>query len=245
MRASPARREHAVAHFCAERTIDGLLAHYQALRTSSKALAIPDEADIHTRIAGWMSARRRPDRTLIVGIDGAGGAGKSTVAAALADKLGAAVVAMDDFYRLLAERRAPDPHGWGSDFDHERLRAEVLEPLVAGRRVRYGVYDWHEDRMCAGARSVSCPIVLVEGIYVLQPRLRGFFDLAVWIDAPREERLRRGLERDGEAERATWEQRWMPQEDRYMASVDPRASADLILDGSVEPPTIVRGPTDV
>jgi len=206
---------------------------------------MPDDADVHTRIASWIAARRTPHETLIVGIDGAGAAGKSTVAAVLAGRLGAAVVAMDDFYRPAAERRTPEPHGWGSDFDHDRLRAEVLEPLVAGRQARYGVYDWQEDRVRARARSVSRPIVLVEGIYVLQPSLRGFFDLALWIDAPREERLRRGLERDGEAERATWEQLWMPQEDRYMASVDARASADLILDGSVEPPTIVHGPTDV
>lgn len=213
--------------------------------TTSEAPTVPDDADVHEQIARWIAGRRPPYGTLIVGIDGPGGAGKSTVASALAGRLDAAVVAMDDFYRPSAQRPAPDPDGWGSDFDDARLRAEVLEPLVAGEQARYGVYDWEADRVRAGAQTVTGPIVLVEGIYVLRPCLRPFFGLAVWVDAPRDERLRRGIERDGESERWTWEQDWMPQEDRYMAAADPRATADLILDASVAPPTIVRGPGDV
>ena len=45
-------------------------------------------------------------------------------------------------------------------------------------------------------------------------------------------RLARGVARDGEEARATWEEVWMPMEDRYVERDDPVAAADLIVDGT-------------
>ena len=46
------------------------------------------------------------------------------------------------------------------------------------------------------------------------------------------QRLARGVARDGEAARATWVERWMPMEDRYVERDDPVACADLVVDGA-------------
>jgi hypothetical protein len=54
----------------------------------------------------------------------------------------------------------------------------------------------------------------------------------VWVEAPYETRLARGVARDGEAARVTWVQHWMPMEDRYIARDDPVACADVVVDGS-------------
>jgi uridine kinase len=54
----------------------------------------------------------------------------------------------------------------------------------------------------------------------------------VWVDAPRDVRLARGIARDGEEARSRWEDVWMPQEDRYVAQDDPIPSAHLVVDGS-------------
>ena len=75
-------------------------------------------------------------------------------------------------------------------------------------------------------------IVVVEGVCALHRTLRDAYDVRVWVDAPAEVRLARGVARDGEAARRTWLEVWMPREDRYVATDDPVACADLVVDGS-------------
>src|SRR3954452_18237626 len=73
----------------------------------------------------------------VVAVDGPGGAGKSTLAAALAHALGGApVVPTDDFASWEV------PVGGGP-----RLRDEVLRRLAAGEPVRYRAYDWSGRRL--------------------------------------------------------------------------------------------------
>jgi uridine kinase len=150
-----------------------------------------------------------------VGIGGHGGAGKSTLAGLIP---GAQVVGTDEFWD-------------GEGFDLERLRAEVFEPLVAGRAARYASWNWvaHEP---GGERSVTPEgVVVVEGVCALHRRFRDDYDIRVWVEAPYETRLARGVARDGEAARATWVEHWMPMEDQYVERDDPVSCADVVVDG--------------
>jgi hypothetical protein len=61
---------------------------------------------------------------------------------------------------------------------------------------------------------------------------------AIWIETPREMRLERGIERDGESMRPAWD-RWMAEEDAFYARDRTRERADLIVDGS---PTLPHDP---
>jgi uridine kinase len=151
-----------------------------------------------------------------VGIGGRGGAGKSTLAARIAD---AQIVSTDEFWD-------------GEDFELTRLRAEVFDPLLAGREARYAAWDWAARR--PGGTQVVLPrgIVVVEGVCALHRMFRDDYDVRVWVEAPYATRLERGLARDGEAARATWVETWMPSEDRYVERDDPIACADLVVDGS-------------
>src|SRR3954453_1865421 len=78
------------------------------------------------------AAREHPRTALgqpvVVALDGRSGVGKSTLAAILIKRLGAVVVAGDDFYRVMDEgtRWALDPAG-GS-------RATSIGPVFATRR---------------------------------------------------------------------------------------------------------------
>lgn len=159
--------------------------------------------------------------TVLVAIDGRGGAGKSSLARHLAHALGAAtVVGLDDFGR-------PDVPGW----DLARLRSQVLDPLLAARPGRYQRWDWDTD---TGAEWHDVPLratVVVEGVGSTRTELGSPWDLTVWVDAPQEVRLRRGVERDGEAMRHVWVDIWIPQEDRYVASERPHERADVIVSG--------------
>jgi uridine kinase len=162
------------------------------------------------------------DRTVLVGIDGYGGAGKSTFAAAAAQRVPSAVVVhVDDF-------AAPDIPQW----DWDRLRAQVLLPLLAGRPGRYQRWDWPSN---TGAEWHDVPvgrIVLVEGVSSTRREVDAPWDLTVWIDTPEPTRLDRALERDGPAMMARWHEEWLPSENAYVARENPLARVDLIVSGT-------------
>jgi uridine kinase len=162
-------------------------------------------------------ASARPDRPFtFVGIGGRGGAGKSTLAARIPD---AQVVGTDEFWD-------------GEGFDLDRLRAEVFEPLVAGRTAGYASWDWAARRP-GGERTITpAGVVVVEGVCALHRMFRDDYDVRVWVEAPYDVRLARGVARDGEAARQTWVERWMPSEDRYVERDEPIACAHVIVDGS-------------
>jgi uridine kinase len=165
-------------------------------------------------------AAARPARAFtLVGIGGRGGAGKSTLAGCIE---GAQVVSTDEFWD-------------GGAFALTRLRAEVFEPLLHGREARYAAWDWPAGR--PGGTRVVAPtgIVVVEGVCALHRMFRDDYDVRVWIEAPYETRLARGVARDGEAARETWVERWMPGEDRYVERDDPVACAHVIVDGGTPP----------
>lgn len=159
--------------------------------------------------------RRRP--FILVGIGGHGGAGKSTLAALVS---GAQVVGTDEFWD-------------GSGFELTRLRREAIEPLLRGVPAAYQAYDWRERRPAAEVRTVRPEgVVVVEGVCALHRMLRDAYDVRVWVDAPRAVRLARGVARDGEAARSTWEEVWIPSEERYVARDDPISCAHLVVDGA-------------
>lgn len=164
----------------------------------------------------------------IIGIDGPSGAGKSTVAREVAAVLGAPVVEIDDFVSW------GDFAGWWPRFE-----AQVVTPLLAGRDARYEVRDWQNDEFgdaLAGWKSVARhPFVLFEGVTCTRRAVADRLAVRVWVDAPAEERLRRGLLRDGEDHRALWE-RWMREEAEFFARDGTRTRADIVVDGSAAAP---------
>ena len=177
---------------------------------------------------------------VVVGIDGLGGAGKST----LARRLGAdAVVEFDDFYRPSATRLPPGDPDIGGNFEWRRLRDQVLLPLSRHEEARYQRYDWGADAMAEWRTVVPRGLVVIEGNYSTRAELRELYDLRIWVETPREVRLARGLERGGTDTRERWLEEWMPEEERYLAAQEPWRFADLIVDGLAPIPSCSpRGP---
>ena len=156
--------------------------------------------------------------TRIVAIDGCGGAGKSTLAAGLAEELAAVVVHTDDFASW------ENPVDWWP----ELLRV-VLEPLARGEPATFAPNSW------GGPPREPVTVepggtVIVEGVTASREAFRPYLAYAIWVDAPRELRLARGLDRDGEDARELWES-WMAEEDAYVARERPHEHADVVLRG--------------
>jgi uridine kinase len=144
-----------------------------------------------------------------------------------------AIVAGDDFYRPLTEstRAALTPlEAVDLLFDWERLREEALAPLLRGEEARYRRYDWGAGRLGEEVVTIAATgVVLVEGVYVARPALRGYLDLIVVVEAAREVCMARQRAR-GEHEPAEIE-RWRAAEEWYLERQDPRRIADLVVDG--------------
>jgi uridine kinase len=68
-------------------------------------------------------------------------------------------------------------------------------------------------------------------VSVTRSELGDPWDLKIWVEAPYDLRLTRGIERDGEGMRSTWVEHWMPQEDRYVESQRPQERADVVVLG--------------
>jgi uridine kinase len=140
----------------------------------------------------------------IIGIAGGTGAGKTTIARALAHALPAEHVASiehDHYYRDLRHLGAEARDR--VNFDHpDALESELLvahlERLRRGEPIEVPIYDFTTHTRRVETREVApAPVIVVEGILVLaDARLRQQLDLKVYVDTDADIRVLRRLERD-------------------------------------------------
>ena len=151
--------------------------------------------------------------TLLIGIVGGSGSGKTTIARALAERLGAsaAMIAEDSYYGDWGAQPGFDPATF--DFDDvasrdHALMAEHLAALKAGERVEVPVYDFVTHRRLADQATPVGPVqaVIVEGLHLFcTPGVAELFDLKVFVDTPADIRFIRRLIRDQSERGRTWE----------------------------------------
>lgn len=165
---------------------------------------------------------RKKQATTLIGIDGLGGAGKSTVAKFIKDSIpDTIIVEMDDFYVPELTRD-----------DWDRVYEQVIRPLKNDSPAYYQRFDWDTKRLAEWHSIEPKGVVVIEGVYALHEKLKDAYDYKIWVECPYEIRLQRGLERDGEDARSWWVDEWMPKEERYKESQKPQQAVDIIIDGS-------------
>ena len=164
----------------------------------------------------------------LVCVDGPAGSGKTTLAGAVAAlRPGTPVIHMDDLY-----------DGWeGLPHLTDQLSG-LLRPLSTGEPGTYRRYDWHAGRYAETVTVTPGPLLVLEGVGSGSRAHADLTTALAWVWAPAGLRLRRGLERDGEALADRWHQ-WMVDEDRYLAQEQVEARADLLVDGTgLTPPRL-------
>lgn len=141
-------------------------------------------------------------RTIVIGLAGGSGSGKTTIAEALVEAMsGVAYIRHDDYYRhrpeLTFEERTM------VNYDHPdsletSLLVSHLESLRAGQPIDRPMYDFSTHARLPETVAVApAPVVLVEGILVLaEAELRKLMDLKIYVDTDADLRLARRMERD-------------------------------------------------
>lgn len=190
---------------------------------------MPVPHDVVTRLAAAIEAAPAGLAAMrLVCVDGPAGSGKTTLAAALAPLLGAQIIHMDDLYE-----------GWsGLEQGPERLLEWVLAPLAAGTPGRYRRYDWGLGRYVERHTVPLADFLVVEGVGAASLLTEPFAPFVVWVEAPEDVRLARGIARDGAALEGEW-RRWMVAEAEHHRANGTRERADVVLDGEGN---VVLGP---
>jgi uridine kinase len=107
---------------------------------------------------------------------------------------------------------------------------DVVEPLRRGRPGRYRRYDWVRQQPAEEHVVEPVDVLLVEGVGAGNAAYADAITLLVWVEAPAEDRLERGLARDGVGMREHW-LAWRTAEDAMFAEHGTRGRADLVVDG--------------
>jgi len=142
--------------------------------------------------------------SLIIGISGGTGSGKTTVANRILESVKASEVVFiqqDSYYRNLKD--LPLDYRHIANFDHpdaldNDLLVNHIRKLRAGESVELPIYDFRTHTRANETRSVEPrPIVIVEGILIFaDPRLLEQMDIKVFVDTPDDIRFIRRLRRD-------------------------------------------------
>lgn len=187
-------------------------------------------------------------RSRVCAIAGGSGAGKTTLALKLLDRLNpdATHFTIDWYYRDLRHLAPAERDAVNFD-DPASLEVELfvshLEQLIAGEKVAAPVYDFATHTRTGETLDVTPRSTIVtEGIHLLGLELvRPLCDINVFIDVPAEVRLNRRIERDtvergrsAQSVRAQWARTVAPMHESLVepskAFADRIVSADEDLD---------------
>ena len=178
-------------------------------------------------IAADIAQRGGKAKPILIGIEGYGGVGKTSVAKQLADSLGSAyVVNLDDF--IIKEKLA-EPSWDSGVFDRARLERQVLQPASRGEPIRYQRLQWVMNTLSA---PVTVPVVdylIIEGIAAYHPTIERFYDYKIWVDTPIDIAQQRGHARDGSNENAAYWERWAQNDVAYQRRYHPERRADYVF----------------
>lgn len=179
---------------------------------------------------------------MIIGICGGTGSGKTTIAHAIVDAVGAGKVVLveqDSYYRDLVDMPLDERHQ--ANFDHpdsidsDMLVNHILR-LKQGRSVEMPLYDFKTHTRGHEVEVIEPrPVVIVEGILIFaEPRVLDLLDVRVFVDTPDDVRLMRRLRRDINERGRTFE-RTLEQYERtirpmHFEFVEPsKRHADIII----------------
>ena len=188
---------------------------------------------------------------ILLAVDGRDGAGKTVFADGLAEVFaedGSAVfrASIDGFHRPRVERYArgrTSAEGFYRDsYDYATFRRVLIDPFRDGGQTnaatgfQLAAFDVERDAAVESA-WVTAPkdaVLIVDGIFLDRPELRGIWHWTVWLDVPIDVAYERMALRDGTDPDflAPSNARYREGQELYLRDADPRAAASVIIDNT-------------
>lgn len=188
--------------------------------------------------------RSNKNRALIVGLDGLGGAGKTTFSQKVEQELRGAnykirTFHLDDHIVEKNKRYQTGHEEWYEyyylQWDIKGIVTNLLEPLNNCHHTRLPFYDKSTDSISAKRIDVLAnSIVIIEGIFLQRKEWKDLFDFIIFIDCPFELRQKRVLNRDSyigdfQVRLQKYTERYWLGEKHYINTVKPADIADLVI----------------
>lgn len=186
------------------------------------------------------------NRVLIIGIDGLGGAGKSTISTEICDYLNqngydTKLLHIDDFIHDKSIRYDDNYTEWECYYNiqwrYDYLLNKIINPIKIHNEFNQDIelYDKENDTYILQNLKVSKgSILIIEGIFLQRKEINNIFDYIVYIDVPEDTRLNRVLIRDtyiGNYQQILnkYNNRYFRAEHEYIKEYHPYENADYLI----------------
>ena len=188
------------------------------------------------------------DAPRVIGLIGGMGSGKSLVAEMFAqrgakvisgDQLGHQALAQPEIKTEVVERWGPGVLDVQGEVDRRRLGAIVFADAAERRALEALVFPWIERRLqeelASAVTNPQVALIVLDAAIMLETGWNKLCDWLVYIDAPREARLRRLLEQRG------WSTREVEaREGAQLSLLEKKKRADFVLDNSGLPEQVAQ-----
>ncbi|MGM0751646.1 MAG: kinase [Bacillota bacterium] len=183
------------------------------------------------------------NRRFIVGIDGLGGAGKSTIAnelrhASELEGFDAHIFHLDDYIVETHKRYGTGNEEWYEyyflQWDIGMIERELFEKLHVSGSITLPFYHPSTDTIrIKPIHLAPSAVILIEGVFLQRKEWRRYVDFMIYMDCSHEVRAERVLNRDlylgdDQARLDKYKRRYWLAEDYYIEHVEPKESADYI-----------------
>ena len=171
---------------------------------------------IKQKISSLLSNKQKDK--IIIAIDGMTGSGKTTLSQELIKEYdNIHIFHADDFFllpELRTEKRLNEP---GGNIHYERMKKEVIEPLIKGKigdLIKYKPYNCRIQNFGEEKILKINKINIVEGSYCLNPYFGKYYDLSIFLRINQKDQIER-LTKRAPKMIDNFINKWIPLEKKY------------------------------
>ncbi len=218
-----------------------LIISLKKMRTS------PNRTELILELATIINQIELP-HPVLVGIDGAGNAGKTTFADELAEplkKFGRNIIrtTIDGFHNPPEIRRTKgkySPQGYLEDsYNYSSIKKYLIDPLGPNGNLEYkeSVYNFkiNQETKVEFKKASVDSILIFDGIFLFNQHLFSYWNYKIYIDASFENTMQRAIIRDNELFGGTdnvvklYQDRYIPGQELYLQKHTPKKNSDLVI----------------
>ncbi|MDP6968990.1 MAG: (d)CMP kinase [Gammaproteobacteria bacterium] len=179
--------------------------------------------------------KKQHQPVFIVAIDGYAGAGKSTLAAWLAQQLPASqIIALDDFYRPLSSEQRQQLCAEAAVQAYvptQYIVNQVLRPLCQGQAATWQALDWLTQDLSPIKQVLPQDVVIMDGVFSTHKHFMPWVDATIMVSTPIVTCQHRVVSRPQPD--TVWMDHWQAAEAWFHRQYNTQDQADWVIAGDV------------